>query len=178
MVAPAPATEAITGAPNGTQTNDQSSQLFSDPTEQVLNATSPMPLMTYDELKFIEAEANLRLGNTAEATLAFTDAVASAMRRQVPSLSEAEITAYVASVAAGGLSLESIITQKWIAFWLFQPIEAYNDYRRTDIPTLTHPVGPAPLRFPYPQSELDANAANVPNTQITSGVWWDDGSED
>ena len=178
MVAPAPETGTITGAPNGTQTNDQSSQLFSDPTEQVLNATSPMPLMTYDELKFIEAEANLRLGNAAAATAAFTEAVTAAMRRQTPGLSEAQITAYVTSVVARGLSLENIITQKWISFWLFQPFEAYNDYRRTGIPNLTHPIGPAPLRFPYPQSELDANAANVPNTQITSGVWWDDGTED
>ncbi|MHC2992493.1 hypothetical protein OB13_13205 [Pontibacter sp. HJ8] len=178
LVAPAPEPAAITGAPNGTQTNDQSSQLFSDPTEQVLNATSPMPLMTYDELKFIEAEANLRLGNAVGATTAFTEAVAAAMRRQAPGLTEAEITVYVASAAGGALSLESIITQKWISFWLFQPIEAYNDYRRTDIPRLTHPIGPAPLRFPYPQSELDANAANVPDTPITNGVWWDDGTDD
>lgn len=178
MVAPAPSTGTITGAPNGTQLNDQASVLFSDPTEQVLNATSPMPLMTYDELKFIEAEANLRLGNVAAATTAFTQAITAAMRRQAPGLTEPEITAYVASVAGGALSLQSIIRQKWIAFWLFQPFEAYNDYRRTDFPQLTHPIGPAPLRFPYPQSELDANAANVPDTPITNGVWWDDSTDD
>ncbi|WP_242927707.1 SusD/RagB family nutrient-binding outer membrane lipoprotein [Pontibacter vulgaris] len=178
MVAPAPETGEITGAPNGTQTNDQASQLFSDPTEAVLNATSPMPLMTYDELKFIEAEANLRLGNAAGAVTAFTEAVTAAMQRQAPELSNAAITTYVASIASGGLNLESIIRQKWISFWLFQPIEAFNDYRRTGFPALTHPIGPAPLRFPYPQSELDANAANVPSTQITNGVWWDDGTED
>lgn len=179
LVAPAPTPLAIKGAPNGTQTNDQSSTEFSDPTEQVLNATSPMPLMTYDELKFIEAEANLRLGNTMEAYEDFTEAVRAAMQRQTPGIPATEVTAYIASLPAGSaLDLDDIITQKWIAFWLFQPFEAYNDYRRTDLPNLTHPIGPAPLRFPYPQAELDANAANVPNAGIMDPVWWDDGTED
>jgi hypothetical protein len=179
MIAPAPEPGTITGAPNGTQTNDQASQLFSDPTEQVLNATSPMPLMTYDELKFIQAEANLRLGNAAEAYTNFTEAVTAAMQRQTPGVSSMEITSYIASLpASGALDLDAIITQKWIAFWLFQPFEAFNDYRRTDFPRLTHPIGPAPARFPYPQDELDANAANVPNVQISDPVWWDDGTED
>lgn len=178
LVAPAPATGQITGAPNGTQTNDQASTQFSDPTEFVLNETSPVQLMTYDELKFIEAEAHLRLGNTVAATTAFREAVTAAMQRQAPQLSSTQIASYVTSVLAGGITLENIIRQKWISFWLFQPIEAFADYRRTDLPVLTHPISRAPLRFPYPQSELDANSANVPNVQLTDGVWWDDGTED
>ncbi len=178
LVDVAPETGEITGAPNGTQTNDQSSEKFSDPTEFALNETSPVQLMTYDELKFIEAEANLRLGNAAAAATAFTEAVSAAVQRQTPQVSGAQATAYAASVVAGGITLENIIRQKWISFWLFQPIEAFADYRRTDLPALTHLVSRAPLRFPYPQSELDANSANVPNVQLTDGVWWDDGSED
>ncbi|MDX5421404.1 MAG: SusD/RagB family nutrient-binding outer membrane lipoprotein [Hymenobacteraceae bacterium] len=181
MVAPAPATGEITGAPNGTQINDQANRLFSDPTTLVLDATAPMPLMTYDELKFIEAEAHLRLGQQEEAYDAFRTAVAAAMRRQA-NVSEGAIEAYFAQadVPSSGaeLDLQDIIEQKWIAFWLFQPIEAFADYRRTDFPQLDHQIGPAPRRFPYPLNELDANAANVPNVQISNGVWWDDGTED
>ncbi|NDK54634.1 SusD/RagB family nutrient-binding outer membrane lipoprotein [Pontibacter sp. BT213] len=178
LVAPAPATGTITGAPNGTQTNDQASVQFSDPTEAVLNETSPLPLMTYDELKFIEAEANLRLGNTVAATTAFTEAVTNAVQRQTPELSGTQATAVAATAVAGGVTLQNIIRQKWISFWLFQPIEAFADYRRTGFPALTHPISAPPARFPYPQSELDANAENVPNVQLTDGVWWDDGTED
>ncbi|WP_439881581.1 SusD/RagB family nutrient-binding outer membrane lipoprotein [Pontibacter sp. MBLB2868] len=181
MVAPAPSTNEITGAPNGTQTNDQASTLFSDPSEEVLNATAPVPLMTYDELKFIEAEAYLRLNQPAEAYTSFRTAVAAAMRRQA-NISESAIDAYFAqpSVPSGPaeLDLQDIIQQKWISFWLFQPIEAFADYRRTDLPVLTHPISKAPLRFPYPQSEIDANSENVPSVQLSNGVWWDDGTED
>lgn len=177
MVAPAPSSGQIIGAPNGTQQNDQANSLFSDPTEFVLNATSPVPLMTYDELKFIEAEAHLRLGQPLEATAAFREAILAAMQRQA-GLSGAAAEAYAVAQLARGVTLENIIRQKWISFWLYQPIEAYADYRRTDFPVLTHPISPAPLRFPYPQSERDANSANVPNVQLTDGVWWDDGTED
>jgi hypothetical protein len=58
------------------------------------------------------------------------------------------------AVGEDNLTLENIITQKYIAFWLFQPIEAYNDYRRTLIPDLNNPVSPPPNRFPYPQDRL------------------------
>ncbi|WP_299756672.1 SusD/RagB family nutrient-binding outer membrane lipoprotein [uncultured Pontibacter sp.] len=177
LVAPAPSTGEITGAPNGTQDNDQASVLFSDPTDFVLNATAPVPLMTYDELKFIEAEAHLRLGQQVEAVAAFREAVLAAMQRQA-SLSGTAAEAYVAQIVADGLSLQDIIQQKWISFFLYQPIEAFADYRRTDLPELPHPISRAPLRFPYPQSEIDANAGNVPNVQLTDGVWWDDGTED
>jgi hypothetical protein len=74
--------------------------------------------------------------------------------------------------------LEDIIKQKYISFWLYQPIEAYNDWRRTGFPALTNSIGLPPRRFPYPQSEFDSNAENVPTVQPTDGVWWDDGTED
>ncbi|MDX5419118.1 MAG: SusD/RagB family nutrient-binding outer membrane lipoprotein [Hymenobacteraceae bacterium] len=191
MVAPAPNTGAITGAPNATLTNDQANRSFSDvknpnntpsPGPWVLSATSTMPIMTYDELKFIEAEAHLRLGNTAEALLAFQAGIRAAMIRQI-NAPTAAIDAYIAANAST-VSLESIIRQKWIAFFYFQSIEAYNDWRRTGFPAFIaqHPISPPPLRFPYAQNELDTNESNVPDVRgsqiYSSGVWWDDGSED
>lgn len=197
MVAPArgPSEAAgapvIVGAPNGTLTNDQANRSFSDvknpnntppPGPWVLQATSPMPMMTYDELKFIEAEAHLRLGNTGEALEAYQEGIRAAMVRQINAPAPA-IEAYIAANAST-VSLEDIIRQKWIALFYFQSIEAYNDWRRTGLPAFIsqHPISPPPLRFPYAQNELDTNEGNVPpvrGSQIfSSGVWWMDGTED
>ncbi|MBT9395204.1 SusD/RagB family nutrient-binding outer membrane lipoprotein [Hymenobacter sp. NST-14] len=83
-------------------------------------------------------------------------------------------------VGAANLTLQNIITQKYISFFVYQSIEAYNDYRRTGFPTLQNPKNSVffPRRFPYPQSEIATNKDNVPNATIGDGVWWDDGTED
>lgn len=165
-------------APNGSAQNDQSGNIYSRASANVVNATAPMQLVTFDEMKFIEAEANLRLGNQAAANTAYQAAVTATMTRQ--GVAVADITTYLAqpSVSPATLTINEVITQKYISFWLFQPIEAYNDYRRTGIPTLNNTAGPAPRRFPYPTGELSNNAANVPNVTVSAGVWWDDQTED
>lgn len=166
-------------APSGATENDQAGVLYSRASSEVVFATAPLPMITYDEVKFIEAEALLRLNQTADAYIAYQEGVAAAMNRV--GISQEEIDAYLdqseVSPGAANLELDDIITQKYIAFWLFQPIEAFNDYRRTGIPTLNNAVGPAPRRFPYPQDEIDANGDNVPGVSLTDGVWWDDGTE-
>ena len=187
MVAPAPRTGTITGAPNATQTNDQANTEFSDVTALVLGPTSPMPMMTFGELKFIEAEANLRLGNSVAAFTAYQDGIRAAMKRQI-SASDAAIASYLLNPALPQtpltLKLEDIIRQKWIAYFYFQPFEAWNDWRRTGFPAFiaNHPISPPPVRFPYTQAELDTNRENVPDiggVQIfTNPIWWMDGIEE
>ncbi|GHA71852.1 SusD/RagB family nutrient-binding outer membrane lipoprotein [Pontibacter akesuensis] len=184
MVKPVPATGVITGFPNGAQENDQASTKFSDPTATVLNATAAMPLMTYDELKFIQAEANLRLGNADVAYTAYKEGISAAMKRQIGA-TDAAVATYLLDAdlpqTAAALQVRDVILQKWIAFWLFQPFEAYNDWRRTGFPGFVaeHQISAPPLRFSYPTSEIAANSENIPDVQIyTDGVWWDDASED
>jgi Starch-binding associating with outer membrane len=67
--------------------------------------------------------------------------------------------------------IKFILTQKWAALNGINWVEAWTDYRRTGIPTsdvlgLSHApthIQPAiPVRYPYPQTELTTNAANVP----------------
>jgi len=170
----------IVPAPNGTAIADQGGDIYSRASSNVVYATAPMPLMTYDELKFIEAEANLRLDQDQEAYDAYLDAVESAMGRG--GIAEEDVTEYLDqnSIAPGAEALdqEDILLQKYISFWLFQPIEAYNDYRRTGIPTMNNTVSPPPARFPYSQDEIAANPANIPDVALTNGVWWADGSDD
>lgn len=184
MVKPVPATGVITGFPNGAQENDQASTKFSDPTATVLSATAAMPMMTYDELMFIVSEANLRLSNPDAAFDAYKAGISAAMMRQIGA-SDAAVTAYLADEdlpqTAADLEVRDVILQKWIAFWLFQPFEAYNDWRRTGFPGFIaeHQISAPPLRFSYPTSEIAANKENIPEVQIyEDGVWWDDASED
>ena len=163
----------VVPAPNGTAVTDQGGNIYSRASRDYLTATSPLPIITYDEIKFLEAEAQLRLENDTEAYAAYLDGIEAALERA--EVEEDDITAYLArgtvSVGEGNLTLENIINQKYIAFWLFQPIEAYNDYRRTEIPSLNNPVSAPPNRFPYPQDEVAANP-NVPDRTIQNKVWW------
>jgi hypothetical protein len=82
--------------------------------------------------------------------------------------------------------LEAILTQKWAAMNGVNWVEAYTDYRRTGYPTSnvlgishapTHLQPMIPIRFLYPQSQLNNNGANVPqlgaNAQFTAKVFWD-----
>jgi hypothetical protein len=79
--------------------------------------------------------------------------------------------------------IQAIITQKWAADNGINWIESWTDYRRLGIPNLpisaspTHVVPQIPVRFLYPQSEYNTNAANVPslpaNAQFTNKIFWD-----
>lgn len=166
------------GAPTGQAQSDQTHSVYSAPsTETVLYDESPQPLITYDEMKFLEAEAKLRLGLNEEAYVAYQEAVESACRRS--GISEDEIEEYLSQGSvfpgANNLSLNHIIGQKNISFWMFQSIEAYNDFRRTGIPQMNDPQG-TPLRLPYPPSEVNRNP-NTPSeindqTIYEIPVWW------
>tara|TARA_R110000796_G_scaffold67449_2_gene154669 strand:- start:98500 stop:99882 length:1383 start_codon:yes stop_codon:yes gene_type:complete len=128
-------------------------------------------LMTYSELKFIEAEARLALGQ-GSAQAAYEAAVAASVLRITGEANTAWLDANINGVP---VTLENIITQKYIdGFGTNQP---YADYRRTGFPALTlHPqavINEIPSRFPYPQSELDYNTENVPAVTLTTKVWWD-----
>ncbi|WBO83150.1 SusD/RagB family nutrient-binding outer membrane lipoprotein [Hymenobacter yonginensis] len=181
------ATAARVGAPNGTAINDQGRTRYSRASVNLVNATAVQPMLTYSELKFIEAEARLRTGDRTGAYAAYVTAVNAdlSIKGGTDFLSTSTSATSLefrnrVFVGATNLTLRDIITQKYISFFVYQSIEAYNDYRRTGFPTLNNPRNSVffPRRFPYPQSELDTNAENVPTTAIGNGVWWDDGSED
>lgn len=165
------------GAPVGESETDLTHILYSAPSENVLFDEAPQPLITYDEMKFIEAEAHFRLGNLTEANAAYEEAVTAACRRS--GIEEADINTYVNQgkvfPGEGGLTLDHIIEQKYISFWMFQSIEAYNDFRRTGIPKMNDPQG-TPLRLAYPPTEISRNS-NTPSdindiTIYEIPVWW------
>ena len=117
-------------------------------------------VITYHELKFIEAEAAFRAGNRSRALEAYREGIRAHMRKigvggafsaptiTFPVITEAQITAYLNSVAVAQneaeLTLRHIMEQKYIAMFL-NP-ESWSDMRRYDFSTdiyvnLQYPTG-------------------------------------
>ena len=138
---------------------------------------SPVPFVTYEEQKFIEAEAAHETGDLARAAEAFNEAVAASVNKHGvdPDLN----ASYIASNAnedAGSISLQKIMMQKYTA--LFTQIEVYNDWRRKGFPQLNLAQDAAltaiPRRLVYPISERLYNP-NTPTAGVSllDRVWWD-----
>jgi tetratricopeptide (TPR) repeat protein len=144
---------------------------------------SPVPIITYVEAKFIEAECQLAKGNKTAAYTAYKDAIFASMSKI--GVADADAQAYwsqsTVDVGESNLTLQNIMEQKYIACF-FSP-EVYTDWRRTGFPALTPVKGNTiPRRFPYPQSERLYNFDNVkavapnfqdPNFIFTDKLWWD-----
>lgn len=166
----------IVPAPNAEAEADQfASSIYSGLSDQIISATAPQQLMTYSELRFVEAEAHHRLGNNADAIEAYEEAIEAALAAH--GIEGAEADAFLAQeevlpANAADLELDHIMTQKWISLFPFQSLEAYTDFRRTGYPELTNPVGPIPNRFPYAQNEIDNNLENIPDVNINTPVWF------
>jgi len=131
---------------------------------------SPTVIINYAELKFIEAEALLATGSTAEAL----DAMKAGISANMDDLgvSAEDKNNYLLTVTSA--SLENIIQEKYKA--LYPQNIAWDDYRRTGFPDITpnadnaeglNPGGDIPQRFIYPNSEKNLNTANV-NAAIQS----------
>jgi hypothetical protein len=149
---------------------------------------APTNMITYAEVKFIEAEAHFRLGNFGPAATAFNDAIKASILR-VTGASNPAYEALYASETAATIQvngLQKIFTEKYIA--MFLQTEAWADWRRSipagaagtvsGIPVLQPSAanstqGVFPRRFVYPLSELDNNSAEVPPLTLTDRVFWD-----
>jgi hypothetical protein len=169
-------------AQNGTSEEDQAGTIYSKISDNVIFATAPLPIMTYAELKFIEAECHLRKASPdpAAALAAYKDGLDAALAQAGVETAEADVykaQPEVLPTDAADLTTEMIYTQKYIHLWPYGSVEAFAEWRRTGYPALTNPFE-APRRFPYPQNEISGNADNVPDVTVYNGVWWDDGTED
>ncbi len=135
---------------------------------------APLPLLTYYEAKFIEAEAKFRSGDAAGAAAAHNDAVKANLLATLGA-SDAVYEAANASEDAGSISLEKIMTQKYIA--MFLQTEAWADWRRTGFPALTANPGAIvdgiPLRFPTCINERLYNTNAQVEGDILVPVWFD-----
>lgn len=190
-------------APNGTPeqgTDKYGSSLF------MYSISAPTLLLSYHEIKFLQAEALCRLGRDAKSAL--KDAVVAGLlnaensfsisRKELgktlinpkAAITEDEANDYYDNTVEGKYTTESLkttMTQKYFALWgaSGEATESYNDIRRMkglgeDFIQLKNPKS-FPLRCPYGNSDTTTNAevkAAYGNGQYvySENVWWAGGS--
>ena len=154
------------GVPNGLSASDANALGLSK-TSKVgaffTSATAPGVILSYAELLFIKAEFAYK-GITAAGTAAtlYNSAITASHDQYKLTVSPAYLTANAMKDGATGYT--QLMEQKWIALY-GQGLEAWSEYRRTGIPTLTAPAlntnnGVVPTRLPYPGSEESLNFNN------------------
>lgn len=138
------------------------------------SAETPVYLLSYVELKFIEAEARFKLNASDPlAVTAYNEGLKASLERE----NVYNAAWYNANtLSAGTITLEKIMNQKYLSSFL--QIETWNDWRRTGFPVLALATGAVtseiPRRLPYPDDERLYNGANMPaGITITTRMWWD-----
>jgi Starch-binding associating with outer membrane len=139
------------------------------------SSESPVYLISYAEVKFIEAEARFKL-NAADplAVTAYNDGLKASLQREGVYGTGTWYNANV--ITAGTITLQKIMNQKYLSSFL--QLETWTDWRRTGFPVLVLATGAVtteiPRRLPYPDDERKYNGANMPaGLTITSRIWWD-----
>lgn len=147
---------------------------------------SPVVLMSFVEIKFIEAEAHLMKAapDVVAAKAALDQAVSASFLKiteeDVPAAYQADLDARWNAAAD---KMEVLIDEKYIACYS-QSIVTWNDYRRTGYPELVfidggtnafNANGEIPRRLPYPQEERLLNLENLPikTPNLQTRFWWD-----
>jgi hypothetical protein len=154
-------------------------------------AEGPGMFMSYQEVKFLEAEALLLSGaSIAEVQTSLNESITSDMLEL--GVSNVDIEAYLArpelnlSNVANMENRQAIImNQKYIALFM-ENSEVYNDWRRTGYPEFTSEIWEAnmdhggfvnttaPIRYLYPLSSYQRNPENTPRVNVWKDkVWWD-----
>jgi hypothetical protein len=174
-------------APNGTANQVQSSYSIS----AISTITAPTYLLSYHEIEFLKAEANVRLNNRPAAEEALENAITAAFQKVNIGLTAAEAVDYFTSSVKPRFDanpLSEVMNQKYIAFFEEEAIEAYNDYRRlkalgNNVISLDNPLNTNrfPLRYSYGSEDVTTNI-NVRNAYgdgnyvYTENVWWAGGT--
>jgi hypothetical protein len=155
----------------GTGTNQEESYLWINGFYASGNA--PLQLVTYSEIKFIEAEASLATGNKTKAYAAYLEGIKANMDKI--GVSEADKNTYIAnpavSVGEANITVDLIFKEKYVVMVL-NP-EGWVDARRYNYKykNFKLPVGASLTTFirrlAYPTVETSRNGANVP---VVSGL--------
>lgn len=144
------------------------------------STSSPLYIITYEEMKFIEAEVAFRTNDKPRAYNAYLEGIRANMNKV--GVTGAARDAYVnhpsVSVGALNLTLQQIFNEKYRALFL-TPV-TWDDARRFDY---QYPMFQLPLnvktntfvrRLVYPTVEVSRNGSNVPAvTDVTQKLWWD-----
>ncbi|SIT75223.1 SusD/RagB family nutrient-binding outer membrane lipoprotein [Pontibacter indicus] len=177
-------TGTYVGTPNGVgnvgpANNTVKDEVYISRNSPLTGEASPITIVSYAEMKFVEAEAAFRAGDSQRAYTAYLEGIRAHMDKlEVP---VAERDAYLnntaVSVGAANLTLDLIFKEKYVVTYL-NP-EAWNDARRYNYQyaDFTLPVNAALPTFirrvAYPQGESSKNP-NTPDSPVLSEpLWWD-----
>jgi hypothetical protein len=142
--------------------------------------TSPLLIVTYAEIKFVEAEAALRSSDQARAYTAYLTGIRANMDKLgvTATARDAYLANPAVAVGASALTLDLIFKEKYVVTYL-NP-EAWNDARRYDYKYkgFTLPLNAALNTFirraAYPSGEISKNGNNVPaEVALSTPLWWD-----
>jgi hypothetical protein len=140
---------------------------------------APLLLVTYAEMKFIEAEASFA-SDKPRSYAAYLAGIAAHMDKLGVTTTEKNTYLSNPAVAVGvaNFTKDHIFKEKYIAMFLHP--EAWTDARRYDYKykDFTLPVNAVLPTFirraGYPGTEKDRNGKNVPNVAaLTDRLWWD-----
>lgn len=141
---------------------------------------SPLVIISYSELKFIEAEAKLRKNDKPGAYAAYLEGIKANMDKMgiAAAARDTYIGDVTVSVGASNISLDLIMKEKYKA--LFLSPETWNDARRYNYmyAGFKLPLNAVTTTFirrlMYPPIEENLNGKNVPKvTDVTQKLWWD-----
>ncbi|TPE46080.1 SusD/RagB family nutrient-binding outer membrane lipoprotein [Pontibacter mangrovi] len=172
------------GTPNsvgnvGSASNTIRDETYISRNSPLTSDTSPIILVSYPEVKMIEAEAALRAGQTERAYEAYLQGIQASM--DMLEVASADANAYISdpavSVGASNLTLADIFREKYVITYL-NP-EAWNDARRFDYQyeDFTVPVNAVLPTFirrvAYPSDETAKNPNTPDVTDLADPLWWD-----
>ncbi len=171
------------GTPNGkgrTGSGVNFEETYINLTGYYSSSNSPLYIISYDELKFIEAEVKFRADDKPGAYTAYLEGIAANMNKM--GVAAADRDAYInhasVSVGSGNLTLALIMKEKYKA--LFLSPETWNDARRFNYQyqDFTLPLNAVTTEFirrlTYPSVETSRNGVNVPQVGgVTEKLWWD-----
>ncbi len=155
---------------------DQPVSDASEPGPGIASINTPTPIITYAEVAFMTAECLYKTGDEPGAKLAAEAGLAASLN-EYGVFDAAWFAGMKAQIDAksGDKLFNFIMLQKYYA--LMYNFEAYNDWRRTDIPALvpnSKASGKAiPRRFPYPTDALTYNPNTPKGVTIWDHIWWD-----
>jgi hypothetical protein len=128
-----------------------------------------VPLISYVEVKFLEAEALARTGSDPSG--AMQEAIeASMIQAGVSGYDDYVANASNLNGLSGEEVIQRIIEEAYRAYFGYNFTETWSNFRRTGYPAITpnpngsngfNPSGAVPRRLPYPTSEQQTNAANL-----------------
>jgi hypothetical protein len=135
---------------------------------------SPLNLISYTEVKFIEAECLLMTGDIAGAETALNAAILANMAQVGATDGGYAATNSTMAGLTQSARLDRIISEKYKAMYGNGFTEAWTDYRRTGFPSfISAEVGAAesvlPRRMLYPQNERLTNGTSLAAATASQG---------